>query len=104
MGGYIKGGEEPELPFSEPDTSRAAAISMILPSGEQRQRLFKWARTQALGFTDQEAANALNMDPSSVRPRRGELIATGHIVESQNRRITSSGRKAKVWIVFGFEG
>jgi transcription initiation factor IIE alpha subunit len=48
--------------------------------------------------TDEEIANELEMNPSTVRPRRGELARRGLIVEAGTRR-TSSGRMATVWRV-----
>ena len=46
--------------------------------------------------TDEEIADELEMNPSTVRPRRGELARRGLIVESGTRR-TSSGRMAVIW-------
>ena len=46
--------------------------------------------------TDEEIAEELAMNPSTVRPRRGELARRGLIVESGTRR-TSSGRMAVIW-------
>ena len=46
--------------------------------------------------TDEEIADELSMNPSTVRPRRGELARRGLIVESGTRR-TSSGRMAVIW-------
>jgi len=46
--------------------------------------------------TDEEIADELAMNPSTVRPRRGELARRGLIVESGTRR-TSSGRMATIW-------
>jgi predicted ArsR family transcriptional regulator len=46
--------------------------------------------------TDEEITNELEMNPSTVRPRRGELARRGLIVEAGTRR-TSSGRMATIW-------
>ena len=46
--------------------------------------------------TDEEIANELEMNPSTVRPRRIELARRGLIVESGTRR-TASGRMAVIW-------
>ena len=46
--------------------------------------------------TDEEIADELEMNPSTVRPRRGELARRGLIVEAGTRR-TSSGRMAVIW-------
>lgn len=46
--------------------------------------------------TDEEIADELSMNPSTVRPRRGELARRGLIVEAGTRR-TASGRMAVIW-------
>lgn len=46
--------------------------------------------------TDEEIANELAMNPSTVRPRRIELVRRGLVVEDGTRR-TASGRMATVW-------
>lgn len=46
--------------------------------------------------TDEEIADELDMNPSTVRPRRGELARRGLIVEAGTRR-TTSGRMAVIW-------
>jgi len=46
--------------------------------------------------TDEEIANELEINPSTVRPRRIELARRGLIVEAGTRR-TASGRMATVW-------
>jgi DNA-binding IclR family transcriptional regulator len=46
--------------------------------------------------TDEEIATELSMNPSTVRPRRGELVRRGLVVQDGTRR-TASGRMATVW-------
>ena len=46
-----------------------------------------------------EAIAALKMNPSSFRPRRGELVEVGMLKDSGQRRKTASGRSAVVWVV-----
>jgi predicted ArsR family transcriptional regulator len=46
--------------------------------------------------TDEEIANELGMNPSTVRPRRIELARRGLLAEAGTRR-TASGRMATVW-------
>lgn len=48
--------------------------------------------------TDEEIATQLAMNPSTVRPRRIELVRRGLVVEDGARR-TTSGRMATVWRV-----
>ncbi len=49
------------------------------------------------GSTDDEIQVGLEMNPSTERPRRGELFAQGLIEDSGTRRKTQSGRLAIVW-------
>ena len=76
-------------------TSAAAADSLAPATLNAMQR-----RVYELLFrrpsTDEEIADELEMNPSTVRPRRGELARRGLIVESGTRR-TSSGRMAVIW-------
>ena len=46
--------------------------------------------------TDEEIATELSMNPSTVRPRRIELVRRGLVVQDGTRR-TASGRMATVW-------
>ena len=48
--------------------------------------------------TDEEIATQLAMNPSTVRPRRIELVRRGLVVEDGTRR-TRSGRMAVIWRV-----
>jgi len=50
------------------------------------------------GLTDEEMQRRLGMNPSTQRPRRGELARRGLIVASGTRK-TASGRNADVWRV-----
>lgn len=90
---------QPTLPFARgSDTSRAAAESMILPAGSQRRRIYFWACTQQQGFTDEQMVDALKLNPSSARPRRGELVDAELLKDSGKRAATKSGRQAIVWV------
>ncbi len=51
------------------------------------------------GATDEEAANDLGWNPSTLRPRRVELHRAGLIKDSGSRRNTMAGRKAVIWVV-----
>lgn len=50
------------------------------------------------GLTDEEMQNTLNLNPSTQRPRRGELVALNKVKDSGRTRETASGRKAIVWV------
>jgi hypothetical protein len=52
------------------------------------------------GGTDEELCAALGPDRrDSLRPRRYELVALGHVQDSGRRPPTRSGRGATVWTV-----
>jgi hypothetical protein len=38
------------------------------------------------------------MRPNTARPRRIELVDKGFVVDSERRKVGSSGRKAAIWI------
>lgn len=92
----LYGGEPPHQRHS--DTSTASADE--LP--EERRRTL---RAQVLayivrmrGATDEEMQTALGMEGNTERPRRRELQLGGLIVDSGQRRLTTSRRRAVVWI------
>lgn len=76
-------------------TSAAAADSL---SGEalnaMQRRVLEFIAWRP--STDEEIATELSMNPSTVRPRRGELVRRGLVVQDGTRR-TASGRMATVW-------
>lgn len=50
------------------------------------------------GCTDDELYRALpHLKTDCVRPRRWELVKSGHAIDSGEQRQLSSGRKATVW-------
>jgi hypothetical protein len=51
------------------------------------------------GATDEELQLALQMNPSTQRPRRIELVRWGMVGDSGRTRTTASGRAAVVWVV-----
>lgn len=92
---------QPELPFqAHSATSQAAAKSMKgRKSDAMRQRVYAFlVERGAEGATDEEMQGWLDMNPSTQRPRRIELVATGQVVDSGKVRKTLSGRSATVWV------
>ena len=93
-----------EISFAPPaqntPTSRAAAKA-IKPCAQtlRWQVLGCLKRSLEYGCTDHEIQTQLGMDPSTERPRRGELVAAGLVVDSGFVRPTPSGRMATVWRV-----
>lgn len=82
------------------DTSKAAAIAALETSDTQRARVFAFIRSRGnYGATDDECQDALDMNPSTQRPRRVELVDDlGVVCDSGSRRPTKSGRGAVVWM------
>ena len=79
-----------------PDTSREAAAAVESVTGRDRQRVYAAIRTSG-GLTDEEIRDRLGMGESTERPRRRELVVSGHIKASGRRRKTRTGRSAIVW-------
>ena len=81
-------------------TSRAAAESIQGKSPSLRECVYRSIASQAEhGATDLEVQAALDMDPSTQRPRRIELVKAGRIRKTERTRKTPSGRAAAVYEV-----
>jgi hypothetical protein len=81
------------------DTSRAAADRIEPTKDTLRAAVFSYIVQGGLnGATDQEISDALDMPGNTERPRRIELVESGHVADSLRRRKTRSGRNAVVWI------
>lgn len=77
-------------------TTSAAARESIRPHiAKDKLRVLERVKTSPA--TDQELQEALQMNPSTERPRRIELVDDGFLVDSGLRRKTQSGRDAIVW-------
>lgn len=80
-------------------TSVEAAQRIAHVAGRDRLKVFHWLRDRgAEGGTDEEIQTALAMNPSTERPRRGELVDRGFVRDSGRKRKTRSGREAVVWV------
>ena len=79
-------------------TSMAAADSMDRDRLNSLQRsVVAFLRERGVhGATDEEIAAGLEMNPSTQRPRRIELVRRGLVVEAGTRK-TRSGRFATAW-------
>lgn len=78
-------------------TSAAAADSLDAKAlNALQRRVLEFIGWRQAGATDEEIADELGMNPSTVRPRRIELARRGFIAEAGTRR-TRSGRMATVW-------
>lgn len=87
-------------------TSRRAALAAYPRTGAARERVLTFVTGQgAYGATDQEIQRALDMDPSTERPRRVELVDGGWLRAQHDadggavERPTLAGRAAQVWEV-----
>jgi len=91
-------GEPPAQKHSE--TSVAAAESMKPTAESRRQEVLRFLKKRGpYGATDEEGQLALKMEGNTYRPRRIELVAAGLVVESPEKRKTTTGRFATVWKV-----
>ena len=90
----------PEPPAQKKSpTSLQAAAEIASATPNLRTRVLHYIRSRGiLGATDQEIQEALEMDPSTERPRRGELAKAQLIRQADWTRTTRAGRQATVWI------
>jgi hypothetical protein len=95
---WLKGGDQPELPFQRRDTSVEAAESMEPNAGTLRALVLDFIRGRlGAGATDDEIEVALGMRHQTASARRRELAIGKWIEDSGERRATRSGRMAIVW-------
>jgi hypothetical protein len=84
-------------------TSREAALAFHHQAPTLRARVWRAleaaSRDERAGLTDREAAELLDEQADSVRPRRVELMRFGLVVDGGRTRRTPSGRRATVWRV-----
>jgi len=81
-------------------TSRQSAVEIKAPAVNLRALVYGEIINTG-GATDQEIQQALNLDPSTQRPRRVELVHMGQVRDSGRKRKTVSGRMAVVWVACG---
>ena len=74
----------------------AQQISAYSPNLRTRVLAFLMRRG-GHGATDEEIQDALDMNPSTERPRRVELVDAGFVRDSGETRPTHSGNGAVVW-------
>jgi len=86
------------------DTSTQAAVSVRGKAATLRQQVYEHLHSKGrYGATDEEMQDALEMNPSTQRPRRKELETNNQITDSGQRRRTRSGRNAIVWVITGID-
>ena len=81
-------------------TSREAAKRIAPSTATLRDQVLAFLQDRAEeGATDEEIQVGLNLNPSTERPRRIELVEAGFVSDSGTTRPTVAGRKAVVWMV-----
>ncbi len=82
------------------DTSAAAKEFIDKHAPTVRVRVLEYLRACGeAGSTDEEAQEALNLNPSTQRGRRSELTKDGCVCGTDRVRKTRSGCLSIVWIV-----
>lgn len=77
-------------------TSRDAALSVYHQRGPMAQKVYDTIRSHQ-PVTDERIADLTGMNPSTVRPRRVELLKAGLIRKAALKGRTRSGRAADQW-------
>lgn len=83
-------------PAVNQETSIEAAESIKPTAGTLRKKVLEFIQNVGPA-TDEEMQRALKMPPNTQRPRRRELVLSGHLMDSGEKRKTDSGRRAVVW-------
>lgn len=87
----------PDMAQQHSPTSIAAAAAIRPARPNLREKVYA-AIAEHGPLTDEQLADLLEMNPSTVRPRRIELQRAGRIHEAGKTK-TKSGRKAVTWNV-----
>lgn len=82
--------------FKARDTALAAADAMAPRVSRLRQMCLDALSTYG-PLTADECASRLGIDKLSIRPRFSELSNFGKIIDTDERRLNSSGKRAIVW-------
>ncbi len=77
-------------------TSLAAAVSLG-DRNPMRKRIMEYLASTG-GATDEQMQIGLDMKASTQRPRRIELVEQGRVKDSGRYALTSSKRKATIWV------
>lgn len=88
----------PAVGHHHPNTSVQAAQSVRISAGSGRRLVFDYVvECGWYGATDEEIQTNTGLEGSTERPRRGELVTGGYLMDSGKRRKTHSGHNAIVW-------
>ena len=89
--------DKPYQPHSA--TSIAAAEDIGASASSLRALVYQFLKDRgSRGATDEEVYSALDLNPSTERPRRVELVDRKLVEDSGVKRATRSGMAATVWI------
>lgn len=80
------------------DTSEAAAIS-VSGCAKTMQEVIRRLFVYHGGLTCDEVERSLGLRHQTASARIRDLALRSHIVDSGERRVTRSGRKAVVWVL-----
>lgn len=96
---------ERSLPYqSHSPTSKEAATEAKRRASALRRKVFEFIRSKGKhGATDDEIQVGLELEGSTQRPRRVELVNDSSVVPSGRYRQTRSGRKATVWVASEYQ-
>jgi hypothetical protein len=81
------------------DTERAAAELIEPKTGTQRAAVLAAIAAAPDGLTDEQIADTTGLYLYSAAPRRTELVKGGWVHDSGERRTTSRGTPAVVWVL-----
>lgn len=101
LAGDALGDMEGKVRNDAPETSRRAARRVVLRTGTQRSGVL--SALENLGsMTDYQLQQALDLQPSSERPRRGELVDAGLVqvaydVKGSPQTREHNGSEWRVW-------
>jgi hypothetical protein len=86
------------VPYVNTDTSKEAA--RLVDADSHEARVYRHIlRSGSHGVTDDEIEQALEMRHQTASARRRGLVMKLLVVDSGQRRPTSSGRDAIVWVI-----
>lgn len=98
--GWLDGGDQPSLPYSNADTSKEAAESIRSSSSSMRELVFRVIKLSGVrGMTDDEIEIETGLPHQTASARRRELVLREKIKQSGERRKTRRGRFAHVHVV-----
>ena len=87
----------PMIPGAKTDGPSQDAADYMTPKVDNVREKVLNCFTQYENLTADEAAQKLQIDRLTIRPRVSELVKMGKLTDTGDRRAKSSGRNATVW-------